>query len=386
MPHVIFFLVAAFLVQLSSARATAEPAQKPEITQVPTADASAPARVIGEGRLVGREETKRILDRYGSIPGKTVVGEGRLISTGEASELLRRYKSIPGGFVLEDKGAGLDWVRAARYAPAANAIIINNQTIYALPISGRSVAVLARALARDDRIGASLGEVMEIVYGALPNNADPAIDLKLADYFLGDIALPPPDWTQGYRFAGGYEPRSTSGQGRAAVFFRFRAFDFALADNRVRLANAAFDVRIVPLLAKPAADGGNLPDFDAIAAGGVFEEYVTNARHIGENIDYYLREKIVDRILAYGEAVAFLRAAKDGNVNLGALAREIETSIGRSSLKNQAQGQLEGQWLAYLREIQALDHFPNWTAPPADLFLKRKATIGARHSSWTGYR
>ena len=222
--------------------------------------------LTGEGRLITRGEAADTIRRYRSIPGRGIVkGDGRVITLGEVADVLKRYKSIPGGLVLEGNGSGMDWVRAVRYEPASNAFLLNDQISYDSPISAHSATILARAIAKDDRVGVSLAEEAEIVYGKLPKRSEVAADLKLADVFLGDLILPPRDWTIGYRLAEGFVPHEDV---EVTVFFRFRDFQFVTKGNKLELEAASFDARVVPVLEKQAADGGYLPDFKAISSGG----------------------------------------------------------------------------------------------------------------------
>jgi hypothetical protein len=265
-----------------------------------------------------------------------------------------------------------------RYDAAANAFVLDDAVVYPSPIGARSAAVLARAIAADDRVGVSLGEDAEIVYGRLPRNSEVATDLKLADNFLGDMILPPQEWTVGYRFANGFEPRRNAGNDSTAVFFRFTDFRFAVKDGRLQLTHAGFDARLVPIRQDEAADGGYLPDYKAIAAGTMVEEYRINAEHLGENIDYYLQEEIVARAFSYGQAAAFFRGLKAAGVGLQDLSRSIEAS---SPAATPAAGRrpastLDDSWLAYLRDIQARNRFGNWSGPPADLYASRRANGG----------
>jgi hypothetical protein len=345
-----------------------------------------PTVVIGEGRLITHAEAEATLKRYGSIPGTrgnltlvssrqadaVIVGEGRLITAAEAEAVVKRYGSCPGGFVLEEAAVGVSAFKTVRYDPSANAFILDERVSYGLPISVRGAADLARALAEDDRVGVSLGEELEIVYGKLPRSSDVALDLKLADNFLGDIILPPQEWVMGYRFANGFEPRQDLGSGDAAVFFKFSDLEFALQGERLGLARARFDVRIVPIVARKAPDGGFLPDFEAIAAGVGFEPYQAGASHIADNIDYYLKERIVERVLAYAEVAGLLRSLKAAGVDLHELARNIKAHDSRSTSRRPARTLVEG-WRHYLREIQTDHDFANWPEAPYDLYVNRKA-------------
>ena len=325
--------------------------------------------VKGEAGMLTPTKAKLIVKRYRSIPGDGVKGEGRMITRAEATRIVTCYKSIPGGFLLEEGARGLEWVKTARYDAARNALILDKGVVYALPVSAPSAALLARAIAADDRIGVSLGEEAEIVFGKMPEGSDVALHLKLADNFLGDMILPPQDWTIGYRFADGFTPVYGT-RGGTAVFFSFSGYEFARKDKTLVFSGATFDARVVPVLKQPADDGGYLPDFKALESGEGFDDYLAGAKHIAGNINYYLKEKIMARALAYGEMAAFFRTLKAANINLRQLARGMDPTSAKP-VATPAKTLEEG-WAAYLTEIQAANEYANWTAPPRDLYAERK--------------
>ena len=191
-------------------------------------------------------------------------GEGRLITHGEAADVVRRYRSVPGGLILEGNALGLEWVKTVRYEPSLDVFVLNGLVVYQSPIPataqpswpGRSPRMIGSAC-RSQRVADRLGR--------LPGSSDVATDLKLADGLLGDLILPPRDWTIGYRLAEGFVPRDDVGQANATVLFRFRDFQFAIKEKKLELEGAHFDARVVAALQKRAADGGYMPDLKAIS-------------------------------------------------------------------------------------------------------------------------
>jgi len=235
------------------------------------------------------------------------------------------YGSIPGGVVLEGAAAGLGGISGVRYDGRFNALIFDDRAAYFMRVPPKTVAVLCRAIAADDkeRVGVSLGQV-ELVYGKVPPGSELAWDLKIADHFLGGIVFAQTDWTAGYRFAGGFKPAPNRGDSfDVAVFFVFNGFQFQTRQEEVVLARAGFLARLFPLSRIRSADGGLLPDDDAISRGHMSEQYELNARHLAENIAYYRRERIIDRVFAYGEVAAVLRELKRDGFDLEDLADHI---------------------------------------------------------------
>ncbi|MCH7584542.1 MAG: hypothetical protein IH941_05215 [Acidobacteria bacterium] len=173
-------------------------------------------------------------------------------------------------------------------------------------------------------MGVSIGGTVELVYGKVPKDSELAWDLKIADNFLGDIVFAGNDWTTGYRFANGFKPEPNQEENwNGAVYFIFNGFEFQTQQEEALLTQANLEVRLVPLSDTVAPDGGFLPDEKAISRGVLPKQYELNARHVAENISYYRRERIIDRIFAYGEVAAFIRALKRAGFNLEALADNI---------------------------------------------------------------
>lgn len=310
-------------------------------------------------------------------PPPKIRGDAKPATTGETRRVLKTYGSIPGGVVLEGVGRGLEWVQEVSFDSQRNTFILNGRVAYRSPVSPEVAASLLRAIADDNRIGVSLRSKKEIVYGRLAPDSDVAIDLKLVDNFLGEMILPPQFWTRGYRYANGFKPVGTSRTDAPAVFFQFDDFAFGVKDDALHLANADFHVRLVPVKSVPAKDGGFLPDMNEIATFDRSSFFLTNARHVADNIDYYSKEDIVRRAFAYGEAAAFFRALKAANIDLKAIEKSVDSasSIFRVARLIKMIGlqsrDLETHWQRYLRTIQYRGHFSNWSSPPYDSYMAR---------------
>jgi len=289
------------------------------------------------------------------------------MSRSSAQEIKQRYGSIPGGVVLEGNASGLDWVKRAGYESHFNAFVLGGEAVYFVPIPQSSAAVLARALAKNDRVGVSLGGT-EITYGEIPKNSEIAMDLKVADCLLGNIVFARAEMINGYRFANDFRPKRDTCGSNVAVFFKFDDFKFSVTGKQLHLAGVRFDARVFPLRDAKADDGGCLPDLSAmtehIGYTEGYTEFERNAQHVGENISYYRCEKIVDRALAYGEVAAFLRALKANSINLDRLARNIERGASLSSTSRNAT--FGDAWFDYLKDIQTHNQYQNWTRAPYD--------------------
>ena len=332
--------------------------------------------IKGTATRITPAETRTVIKRYRSIPGGgDIKGTATRITPAETRTVIKRYRSIPGGFLLEGRATGLPRFKSVRYDAAANTFVLNDRLTYASPVSAAAAATLAKAIAADDRLGVSLGEEDEIIYGRLAANSDVAIDLKLADNFLGDMILPPQEWTTAYKFVNGHQPRQTIHRDNA-VFFKLRDFNFSSKDGKIELATTAFDARIIPVLKKPASDGSYLPDFKAIEAGKAPDDFVFNAAHIADNISYYATEDLIANVHAYGEVAAFFRALKANKADLRNLAVVLEAAAAGTERRFTADT-LEGNWLEYLRDIQTRNRYGNWSGPPADLYQGRVKSAAA---------
>jgi hypothetical protein len=247
------------------------------------------------------------------------------VTRADAQAIVGKYKSIPGGVTLEGASSDLSFIKNASYVAWANAFVLNGNIIYLNPVSAQEFAEIYRALLSDDKLGVSLGS-MAIVYGALPPQSDVAINLQLADKFLGDIAFGRREFVRGYVFAPGYTGATVKNPTNLAVYFMIRDFRFAQdAEGQLARSGASFDMTLVPLSAALGPDGGHLPDFSRIDKGDVPKEYVANLKHLQDNIDYYARERIIRTVIAYGEAAAFVRALKSNGVklDLGTIVKDL---------------------------------------------------------------
>jgi hypothetical protein len=290
------------------------------------------------------------------------------MSPSAAQEIKERYGGIPGGVVLEGNASGIHWVTRPRYEPCLNAFEWSDEAVYFVPIPRSSAAVLARAIAKDDRVGVSLGKA-QITYGGVPESSEVAMDLKLADLLLGYIVFARAELIDDYHFANGFRPRHDTHRGNVAAFFKLDDFKFSVADKQLHLANVRFDARVIPLQDASADDGGLLlPDLRAERP--VYPEFESNAQHVGQNIDHYRGETIVNRAFAYGEVAAFLRALKAKSIDLNNLASNIERG---ASLSTQSPSPIFDAWFDYLRDIQEHNQYQNWKTAPYNATITRLA-------------
>jgi hypothetical protein len=256
---------------------------------------------------------------------RQVTGDARRVTRSETESTLATYDNIPGGVVLEG-AANFSDVSSVAYDANFNALTINNILVFYMRTPPEDVSALADAIADDERIGVSLDETY-LVYGELDRQSGVAINLQLADGFLGDIAFARNEWSRGYNLAQGYTPRQDDDVDReVAVFFKLSGLELDVIDNQIRVASSVFSARIVPL--REAVDGevGLQPDNEAIDRGEVSAAYSANAEHITDNIDYYREERVITQVFDYGAVAAVLRGLKAQGFDLHSLARSIEST------------------------------------------------------------
>jgi HEAT repeat protein len=299
--------------------------------------------------------------------------------TDQVKGLVEHFDSMGGGIWLlgfADLGA----INNVWYDSRFNAFIVDDRAIYFVRVPPKSLAVLCRAIDRDkkERVGVSLGSALEgggLLYGEVPKDSDLAWDLKIADNFLGGIVFPGNNnWTAGYRFGNGFRPEKPGESWYGCVNFMFTAFNFEIKQKELRLRDANLRVRLVPLSDSVAKDGGFLPDYDAIRLGRIPQQYGRNGNHVAQNISYYRRERIIDRMLAYCEVAAFIRTLKQAGFDLEDLANNISRA-GHPITEERSAGikqknSLNDHWASYLQEIQADKAYPNWSGPPYDMYMK----------------
>lgn len=301
----------------------------------------------------------------------------------DAEKILETHPSIGGGIDLEGSANDLGSIQKIQYHAVLNALMLDDRAAYFFPVSGRNVAALCRALAQNDLVGVSVGRDAHLVYGKLPPTSDPAINLMLADSFLGNVVFADESLAD-YSFADGYRPKSYNGREPVLIHFNFGGYRFEIAEQQIRATNSSFSAELFPVSATKARDGGMLPDYDAIAQGKTIPEFEENARHLANNINYYRKERIVELAFQYGEVAALLRRLKADGADLNALAASIESAVGPEPRPSAAVANAdlnvltEHQWEEYLKEIQEHRQYGHWSGPPYDLYVKRLAQSRAR--------
>ncbi len=245
----------------------------------------------------------------------------------EGEQILREYKSVPGGVTLEGNGSGLAKFTKVRYEDSVSAFILDDNSAYVIPVTLQEMKDILLAISKSDKMGVSMAG-QYIVYGGLDKENDINLTIRLVDEFLANIAFGGlhEDKFGDYKFAKGYVPKKfqeTLLRG-ACVYFRFYDYEFRKNKTLYELASSRLAITLIPTKKEERADdGGVLPDFNAIEKGDIPDVWKQNVQHISENVDYYMRERMMRIVNCYGEAAAFARALKSSGIDLKKLADSI---------------------------------------------------------------
>jgi hypothetical protein len=332
-----------------------------------------------------------------------------------AQNIVNEIGSIPEGLTLKGTVNSLDAPTSLRFNPSLNAFVLDERATYFSPISPEAAGALLRAINQKDVVGVSWGNSV-IGFGELSVDSDVARDLLLVDQFLANIVFATPRWTRGYVFANGFKPKMDIGDEQdISVYFDF---EFGLRNDggEIKPGSAILSVRLFKTTKAPAANGGALPDLEALRTGrGIPREFQENAEHVGRNVGYYMQEKLVDLVASYGQFSAFARALKAAGWDLEQIAGQIagptrvpirfwpapSSSSLRSALDHSAQRKhslasmnflraameadnqgkqknatyarklrLEEEWRLYLQTIQQENDYRHWSGRPYDLYFR----------------
>lgn len=247
-----------------------------------------------------------------------------------AAAIVAHDGSVGGGVMLEDVAAGLGQPASVRYDGRYGALVVNDRLVYFMKVLPWDAAALCREIAQDKRtlVGVSMGAKV-LIFGdnpALYQNSDVGRTLLLTDHFLGDFVFGWNNWTKGYKFPDNYLPKTADVTADMLVRFAFKSFRFEAQNDQLQLANLAVDVTMMPVSKAQATNGGMLPDEDALRRGyAPPAAFLANTQYFTAHFDFFRRERIVAKTIAYGELAALFRAFKQAGLNLDTLAAELES-------------------------------------------------------------
>jgi tetratricopeptide (TPR) repeat protein len=269
----------------------------------------------------------------------------------DARKIVRSYGSIPGGVTLEGDGKGIRNITSASYSKSEGSIILNGRIKYEIPVTPDEMKAILMAISEDDKIGVSLVSGYT-TYGALAKDSEILLMLRQTDWFLAHLVYGWKNNYADYKTANGVKLRKRDDElGNIMCYFRFTDFQFKLHESRYELKSSGFVTTLIPIkVGERAGDGGGLPDFEAIDTQNYPKNLLHNIRHIADNADYYMRERMMRMANCYGEAAAFARGLKGNGIDLRMLANTISSdSLQKNKIvllsDNVTKQDLVGTWL-----------------------------------------
>jgi len=263
-------------------------------------------------------------------PAVDFTGSYQSTSAEKAKQIVAHDKAMDGGVVLEGEAIGLPAFNATKvtYDPWSGAIVIGDWFYLARESPPWVLAALCRAVLADDHelVGVSLTAPSYTVNGDgghFYRSTAVGRELALLDGFWRDITFNKDHFNRGYG-PPGFTPASPKEVSVSMlVRWSFSGFQFQIArSGEIRLVHVNLESRIIP--SKTKEDGSFAPDEEAFAQGFTAPtEFIANARHITDHLDFYQRERLVRRAIDYGAAAAIFRSLKKAGVNLDKLAQSI---------------------------------------------------------------
>lgn len=249
--------------------------------------------------------------------------------TGQASVMVERYGSVPGGVILESAAAGFEPVTSVTYDKKKNVFTLNGNVTYACPISGKEFRDILQALTSDDRIGVSLNrqEGQYLYFGDFSKNGKMAETLVDADKFLTGVIFAIPEGIGDRKLPAGFQPKAPASRPTNIVgCVNFTNYRFAKRADTNEFVRSGFSLEVIlmPVLPKKTAEGGHVPDEDALKAGQITEEDRANAKRLEELKDAFARDvELITRTVTYGEAASFARLLRDSKMDIKALVKQF---------------------------------------------------------------
>ncbi len=240
----------------------------------------------------------------------------------------------PGGLTFESRCDGI-MVRRLSYSQENNYFLINGRTIYKLPLPAAEMAEIFRMIDQEDYLSYPLQKSDRKNYVQTDRTEKIAGIMKLCyDYFSNIVFGRPDHLPSGMKLL----PESvlkindTKNPTKICVNINFR-YSFYIDRNHLRRRACNIEVNLLPPDSLRATD--SLWD-SGIKLTEEYKEpkaYQDNAIHLTGNIKYYIKNKIVERVVNYGEAAAFARTLKYHYIDLAKIADNLsETQVASNTI------------------------------------------------------
>lgn len=248
---------------------------------------------------------------------------------------LARYGSMPKGVTLEGRAEGLHKARSAEYAPEGNALVLNGDTVYPLPVTRDEMIQVLNALASDDRIGVSFTPKKSVItYGQLDKDSSLVKDLVAADRFLGGVTFAIEPLYRDITLPGDFRPRAVANREIVTgSYYNLKDYTFKIENGKAALTGWTLEILLFPVSEMKSSDGGYMPDLEKMRTGVLEEEDRYNANHIRQNVREYAKLPLVAKAVKIGEAAAVARTLRDAElIDLNVLLKQMKGQIPSASL------------------------------------------------------
>lgn len=245
------------------------------------------------------------------------------ITSEVAENTVGDYGSVPGGVVLEGLAMGLEPIGKLQNAKLVSdpaLLIINDKHLYFTHLPRKQAREILNSLREDNRLGVSLGS-KNVVFGELKRQGNVAVNLFLADEFLGGLTFHRLEkfGLDKYKHPNFFEIQRWSGDhSRSAVFFKFQDFAFQVNGNQIVSSKAQIQSYLIPISKNKRFNGKHKPDLSRInnLSGAEKSGFKENLQHVERNFAYYSKERIIRIAKMYGEFASIVRALQKEKVKI----------------------------------------------------------------------
>ncbi len=240
----------------------------------------------------------------------------------------------PGGMTFESRCDGI-MIRKLSYNQENNYFLINGRTIYKLPLGPIEMAEIFRMIDQEDYLSYPLQKSHRRKYVQTDKTEKIAGVMKICyDYFSNIVFGRPDHLPVGMKLLpeSVLKVNDVESSSKVCVNINFR-YSFIVDRNSLRRRACNVEINLLPPDSLRKTD--SLWDNMDIKLTEKYKEpkaYQDNAVHLTGNMKYYLKNKIVERVVSYGEAAAFARTLKRQYIDLTKIADHLSaTQVARST-------------------------------------------------------
>ncbi len=227
---------------------------------------------------------------------------------------------VPGGVMFEGDVVGLK-LKDVKYQAADNSFVINGNVKYASPLPAEDMAAVLRQVETEGGLGLSLAGMMR---GGINKENRLYHLLSICDIYLGNVIFGrldqlPAGCVADPEYKASLPPENNPGAVCAVFNFRCK---LNLDRDVLKRRNVILEVSLVPYSREKAEKDGVYeyaePKEKDMKALGAYEKNVGKFRP-----EFYLKQPVIVKTIAVGEAAVFAMWMRAQGVELGKLAEEI---------------------------------------------------------------